>query len=253
MPSSDYKYSVSTVEKLFTIIRILAHSKTELSASKIANEMGEGRNTIHRFLGTLKQLGYAVQNPATKNYYLSYKFLGLTYDICQRDNLLDKLIPYARLYSMEYGMSCGIFLFNDTTVYTAHTVAAAGKSSINVNPCGRRLPAYASAPGRVLLSTFSDSEVIEYLENVTLVPYTDSTCINRELLLEKVQRTREDGFSVVISEISEGTFSIAFPVFNQAGMLAASLALMSRDDCSSIFEDVDTIKGIISGLSNALK
>lgn len=251
MADLSFKYPVASVEKLFSIIRILSRATGETSAADIAAQLGENRNTIHRFLRTLEQLGYAEQNPSTRKYHLSYKFLGLSYDICNTDERTNRLLPYLRMFSRQYDVSCCLYYYHGTSTYTVHTVYSPDAQS-TTNLTGCRIPTYASAPGRILLSSFSDNELDEYLKNKVLIPFTDSTIINKAELRHEILKVRQQGHVILDSELVDGSYSIGFPIYDQSDRLVGSIALITRKENASKINTPEIIQYVKEILRNAL-
>lgn len=251
MTDSNFKYSVSSVEKLFSIIRILSRSASEISAADIATQLGESRNTIHRFLRTLEQIGYAEQNPSTKKYHLSYKFLGLSYDICNTDGKTNRLLPYLRMFSRQYNVSCCLYYYCGTSTYTVHTAYPPDAQSTS-NLTGCRLPTYASAPGRILLSSFTDEKLEEYLDSKVFIPYTDSTIIEKNELRREIMKIRRQGYVILDSELVMGSYAIGFPIYDQAGRLAGSIALITMRENSTAINTPEIIEHFKEVIKNAL-
>ena len=102
-----------------------------------------------------------------------------------------------------------------------------GRGSVPLaSQAGTRLPLHATGVGKVLLA-WADSEVraqvLADLRQVT--PYTirESGRMVRELA-----DVRRSGYARTVEEMTLGTWSIAVPVFQPDGKLAASLGLVTR-------------------------
>jgi len=90
---------------------------------------------------------------------------------------------------------------------------------------GTRLPAFASAIGRVLLSGLPDNEVEAFLRNARLTRLTARTETDPARLLTLVARVRQQGWEVVDQELEEGVRSFSAPVRATGGRVVAALGM----------------------------
>jgi DNA-binding IclR family transcriptional regulator len=87
---------------------------------------------------------------------------------------------------------------------------------------GRNLPLHATAPGKVLLSSRPERDVIR-LAKLGFTAYTSHTIIRVDLLLEETARVRKRGFATAFGEHEPTVNAVAMPVFDQRGSVVAAL------------------------------
>lgn len=95
---------------------------------------------------------------------------------------------------------------------TAHTV-------------GTRLPAFATATGRVLLAALPTAAIDNFFHNNKLTALTRYTTTDEQELRIILSDTSEKGWSYVHQEREEGISSIAVPIADKTGAIVASLAI----------------------------
>ncbi|EQD41855.1 IclR family transcriptional regulator, partial [mine drainage metagenome] len=88
---------------------------------------------------------------------------------------------------------------------------------------GARLPAHATAIGKVLLAQRSPGEVAELYEGVRLQAYTERTITELPLLLGALQEIRRQGWALSDGELEEGLCAAAVPVYAPDGSLLGAL------------------------------
>ena len=88
---------------------------------------------------------------------------------------------------------------------------------------GSRLPTHCTSMGRVLLAHLTDDELATYLRRVKLAPYTNRTIVAKEQLMRAIVGVREAGFAIVDQELEIGLRSIAVPVKDYRGRVAAAI------------------------------
>jgi IclR family pca regulon transcriptional regulator len=89
---------------------------------------------------------------------------------------------------------------------------------------GSRVPAYASASGKAILSGSSDSEIRERFGTVKFERFTTQTVSTVGQLLQHIAKVRSRGFALNDEESDTGLCALAVPVKNQGGKYVAALA-----------------------------
>jgi len=89
---------------------------------------------------------------------------------------------------------------------------------------GNRRPLHAGASGKVLLA-FAPEEVRQAVLTSNLVRFTPETITQRSKLTQEIAKIVKLGYSVSISEMSDGAVAVAAPVFDVTGNIVASLSI----------------------------
>jgi IclR family pca regulon transcriptional regulator len=101
---------------------------------------------------------------------------------------------------------------------------------------GSRLPAYATAMGRVLLAGLPDAEVAAHLRATPLERLTPRTETDPRRLRAIVSAVREQGFSLVDEELELGLRSLSVPLHGVAALnLCAAAARVSVEEMHARF------------------
>jgi len=90
---------------------------------------------------------------------------------------------------------------------------------------GTRLPAYATAMGRVLLADLTAPELDRYLAKAELQPLTARTIRTAEQLRDRLDDVRRQGWAAVDQELEEGLRSFSAPVRGANGQVIAALSM----------------------------
>ncbi|MFD0070199.1 IclR family transcriptional regulator C-terminal domain-containing protein, partial [Streptomyces sp. NPDC127574] len=109
-------------------------------------------------------------------------------------------------------------LTGDEIQYTGR-VSTSRVMSVNIT-VGTRLPAYATALGRVILADLPEGQAPLPTE---LNPLTPRTITDPERLKAELDRVREAGYALVEGELEEGLRSIAVPVRDRVGRVVAAV------------------------------
>ena len=93
---------------------------------------------------------------------------------------------------------------------------------------GSRLPAWATAMGRVLLADLPPAALDQYFEQVSLDPFTPRTVTNPKELRKVIQAAGDEGYTLVDQEVEEGVRSLAVPIRTPEGKAEAALTVCSH-------------------------
>src|SRR5262249_26481644 len=89
---------------------------------------------------------------------------------------------------------------------------------------GTRLPAFATSMGRVLVAGLGAEELHRLLERASPLPkYTPKTITDPVALLREIELVRRQGWALVDQELETGLRSIAAPIVDGSGRVAAAL------------------------------
>jgi IclR family transcriptional regulator, pca regulon regulatory protein len=101
---------------------------------------------------------------------------------------------------------------------------------------GSRLPAHATAMGRVLLAGMPDDVVAAHLARTPLEALTHRTTTDPARLRAIVSAVREQGFSLVDEELELGLRSLSVPLHAPDGRAVAALNLCAAPARVSVEE-----------------
>ncbi len=104
-------------------------------------------------------------------------------------------------------------------VYVAR-VAASRIMTVSIT-IGTRFPAYATSMGHVLLAGLAAPELDAYLARTPLDRLTANTVTDPDALRTELERVRAQGYSIVDQELEDGLRSVAVPVHDRSGAIAA--------------------------------
>jgi IclR family pca regulon transcriptional regulator len=90
---------------------------------------------------------------------------------------------------------------------------------------GTRVPAYASAIGRVLLAELPEHDLDHFLDTVDLAPITALTVTDSCQLRQTLAQARKRGWAIVDQELEEGVRSAAALIRDASGRPIAALGM----------------------------
>jgi IclR family pca regulon transcriptional regulator len=211
---------VRSLERGLSVFKAFDAQHPRLTLSEVARATNLSPAAARRFLLTLVDLGYLANDGGVFSVLPSVLSLGYA----QLSNLspADIAQPYLDDVSAELRAASSLTVLDgDDTVFLARASAAQPMTlAINV---GNRLPAFATAAGRVLLAGLPDGELDAYLERVVLRPLTPFTIVHPAALRDELLKVRAQGWSLVHQELEEGVVAVAVPVRWRGGRLVGSI------------------------------
>ncbi len=90
---------------------------------------------------------------------------------------------------------------------------------------GRRSPLYAGACARSILSFLPREEIEAYIKQTELISIGSGTITDPEKLLQEIDASVQNGYTVSYSELENYTAAIGAPIFNHKRKAAAGISI----------------------------
>ena len=179
---------------------------------------------MHRHLTTLRHLGFVEQDAQTEGYRLALKLAHIGQAAADQFDLRRLAEPYM------------IRLRDLTRQTVVLSLPASGDAIVNAvfdSPnlvtisvrLGYRLPAHASAQGRVTLA-FAPLELQQRLLSRKLQALTPRTIIDPVQLRKRLARVREELYEVAMDETLLGISAVAAPILDFGNKLVGAIGIV---------------------------
>jgi IclR family KDG regulon transcriptional repressor len=210
--------------KAIDTIDAVAHAGS-VGIRELASMTGFPPSTIHRIVATLIAKQYLRQDPFTKRYSLSFRFLELGSQVQQEFNLVSIARPHLKRLMAEAKESVNLAVQDaDSAVYLDCVQSNHSMLQLFTKP-GARVPLYATAVGKTFLSRMSESELNAYLERTRLTLNTPYTRIEHSKIIEDLKQVRLLGYAVDDEEMEEGVRCVAALIYDHSGQPAAAISI----------------------------
>lgn len=219
--------STEGIQSVVLALRILEHlaqSPESIGVTALAAQMGSTKSRIYRHLQTLVQQGYIVQPEGSERYKVGSRLITLGQQVWQNNDLVGAAIHPMRELREILGHTC--ILSQQETGGVRIITAVAGKSAIEIGvKPGALLDFHNSAQGKVMLAHMSAEKRDEIL-NTPMIRSTKETITDADTLKHHLVDVRERGWATAANESAAGLNALAFPIFNETGALAGTLAIV---------------------------
>lgn len=192
---------------------------------QLSNITGYPPSTIHRITATLVDRHYFQQDPITKQYSLSFRFLELGTRVQQKIHLTSIARPHIEQLVAETRESVNLAVRDgDSMVYLDIAQSNHSMLQLFTRP-GARVPLYATGVGKLFLSKMDKSELNAYFERSNLTSFTPYTLVEKDIIIKDLKRIRNLGYSVENEEMEEGVRCVAALILDHQRKPAASISI----------------------------
>ena len=192
-----------------------------MSIAQVSHRTTISRAAARRSLHTLAKLGFVAMDD-TRHFYLRPRVLSFSHGYLSASPIAVLSQPILDRLGESLHEACSLgTLDGDEIVYLARS-ASSRIMSPNLN-VGRRLPAYCTSIGHVMLAHLPQAELDAYLARVRFHPYTVDTPNSLERLLPLVMAVRDSGFAFASQLMEPRLCTLAVPVRDAGGNYVAGI------------------------------
>lgn len=194
-----------------------------VTLTAVAEATGLARATARRSLLTLLELGYA-ETDGERLFRPTPRVLELGHAPLAGLGFTDIARPHMRELVGAVHESASLAVLDGDDIRYVERVPTVRIMSVNIT-IGTRFPAYATSMGRVLLAGLDADARAAYLAALDPRPLTRHTLTSVPALARVLEGVAESGYALVDEELEEGLRSLAVPVRDADGRVAAALNL----------------------------
>jgi len=233
--SPDY---VQSLARGLAVLRTFDRDLPRMSLAAVAARSGLSRAAARRLVLTLQHLGYVRADG--RDYTLTPRVLELGYGFLGSLNLTDLVQPLMEDLTRRVDESCSMAVLDGQSIVYVARVPVRKVMTVSLG-VGAQLPAYCTSMGRTLLAGLDEAELAGWLKACKPVHHTEHTIIDRSWLRRAIDEVRTQGFAYVEQELELGLCSIAVPVRNREGRVAAALNIGMRFDAGARTRAVEVL------------
>lgn len=215
---------VKSADRVLDIFEFLVDSGNNQTLSEISKKLRMPVSSVYALIQTLLKRKYIEKNHDSKSYKLGIKLLEIGSMYLSKLETAEVAKPTIRELRDICDETVNIAIRDDVDIiYIAKEESS--KSMRLISYVGKRLPAHATALGKVLLSSLSNKEIDKLYKGRTLSKLTSSTITNLNRLKAELEFVRKNGYSYDNEESTEGLQCFASPILNFENQIVASLSI----------------------------
>lgn len=204
------------------VVDVLARADEPLTLAQVAQGAGLNRAVARRVLLTLVEVGYV--RSRGREFTLRPRVLELGQAYRESLRLPALALPHMRELVHATGQSCSLAVLDGADIVYVQRVAGTRIVDAVIH-VGTRLPAHATAMGRVLLAALDPPALDALLTGEHLGGLTERTITDTERLRAALGRVRTDGYARVDGEFEPALTSVAAPVRDVTDRVVAAVNL----------------------------
>jgi len=216
--------TVQVIERMFTLIDVLASREEPVSLKEISERTGLHPSTAHRILNDLAT-GRFIDRPQAGSYRLGMRFLELGNLVKSRLNVRDAaLTPMRELHKqIQQPVSLSIRQ-GDEIVYIERAYSERSGMQV-VRAIGGRAPLHLTSVGKLFLAADEPQRVRSYATRTGLTGHTKNSITQLAALERELNKVRQTGVARDEEELEVGVRCMAAGILDDQGRLVAGLSI----------------------------
>ena len=223
------KPSVQVLERMFTLIDVLASREDAISLKEISEKTGLHPSTTHRILNDLT-IGRFVDRPESGSYRLGMRLLELGNLVKARLSVRDAaLAPMRNLHKLIQQPVNLSMRQGDEIVYIERAYSERSGMQV-VRAIGGRAPLHLTSTGKLFLALDDPQRVRAYATRTGLAGHTRNSITQLPILERELAKARQYGIARDNEELELGVRCMAAGVYDDQGKLVAGLSISAPAD-----------------------
>jgi IclR family pca regulon transcriptional regulator len=200
---------IQSLERGVEVLRAFTGRDLSLSVAEIAARVDLARPVVRRILLTYEHLGYAESTNGLWN--LTPRVLEIGAGYFSRSSLPEISYAYLSAVVERTGVTASVGVLDGLQVIHVARVEDHRPLPDSVR-IGNRLPAHATAVGKVLLASLPPADLDATLRGAVLEPQTPQTITDAARLRTRLDIVRGRGYDISIEELHPGQVAAAVPI-----------------------------------------
>ena len=240
------KYKVKSLEKALLILELMIDKGRNLSITEICQDLGYGKGTVHRMLGTLREHNFVHQHQSTKLYGLGSRTLSIGTPNKKENFLRKTMAPFLRELHLKCGETVNAAVNEYNQIRYIFRLESDEMLRIST-PAGARFPVHCSATGKIFLSYLTNDDIRRiHGGEEQLKKMTDRSIPTVSDLIRAIERIRKKRVAFDDEEALSGVYCVAAPVIDAKGECVAAISISTpknrvSEEKSLLFSEMTTM------------
>jgi len=213
------------LERAIAVLEAFDAEHPAMTLSEVAELTGTSRAAARRILLTLRSLGHVKSDG--REFSLTPKVLKLGWNYFASLGVDEIARPVIADLVKQINESCSMATLDLPDIVYVARVHPQRIMTIG-GGVGSRLPAAATAAGRVLLADLDDTTLQTYLATHPLQQYTPRTVTDPDAFRACLTEARTKGYSLTDQELEIGLRAVSVPITGRNGRTTAALSVSSN-------------------------
>ena len=221
--SKDESPSVA-VERALAMLEAVAHEPEGLSNAEISRKLQIPKSSASYILRTLEKQGYLNREKEGGKYRVGLKVLSLSRGALSGIDVREVALPIMRHLVEKTGLTCHLAILDGPEAVYIEKVEPPGFIRMDTW-VGRRMRVHATSVGKALVAHVAEERLEKIISERAMERRTSKTITTLARLLKELEKVRLQGYAVDDEENNLGARCVGAPIFNQQGVIEASVGL----------------------------
>ncbi|CAB4604226.1 unannotated protein [freshwater metagenome] len=218
---------VKSASRVMAILELVSTHPQGLTLSEICEKIGMPKSSTHELLSVLEHRNFLQLDH--KKFRIGIRVFELGQTASRNLDILKAIRPGLKWLSSQYSMTTQFGILEGNEVIYLSKIKNVSGISVE-SQVGSRLPAHATALGKVMLSLLPEDVLLENYSNYAFDKFTVNSCGSMEELRARIDLIKENGYAEDREEFTQGVFCLAVVVpeirTNTIGAISISMSLV---------------------------
>lgn len=210
--------------RICLVLEALVEAGAPMTPTAINQKLQLPKATIHRLCQRLEDEGWLDRDIDGKRYLPGRRLQSLATGIISFSSFSQTRTAILQRLSEQIGETCNIAIPDRNGMRYIDRVETRWPLRVQL-PIGVHVPFYCTASGKLYLSTLRKSQQRHLLKTLVLEKRAPNTITDPDVILNGLNRIRQNKIGTDNEEMAEGMVAIAVPIKDESGRLAATLAI----------------------------
>lgn len=235
---SDKKPYGKVLIKAVQILDYLSQQPESKSLTDISEMTEITLSTAHKVLDTLELIGFVTRHETKKTYSLGPRLIQIANaSFIQFDFVRDTYPALKHLFE-RVDATVNLGMLQDNEMLYVNKFSKRSSTYDSMSRIGFTQDLYCSAMGKSILANMSEEEREMYIESIELIPKTELTIIDKEVLRDEVERAKKLGYAIDNREAEDKVYCVGTVINNKFTDASYAFSIsISYDDYSKEYHD----------------
>ncbi len=224
MLGQSERYAVNSVLRAAEILQAFSLEKPTYTHAEISKKLNLNKAAVTRLLYSLERAGLVERDADNGKYTLTVKLYQIGSVYINLTGIPQAAKPHLSELARSCNESSHLSILHEFEVLYIDKVESLRPIRM-MSHVGRKLPAYCTGTGKVLLAHLSEEDLKDFFRRVRLKRYTPNTITSRSDLRAELDLIRKQGYGVDNAENEAEVKSVAAPVRDESGSIVAAISI----------------------------
>lgn len=243
--------TVQSIERAFQLLDVISNHPEGIQVTRLSEQVGLSKSTVHRLLMTLVNLNYIYQDPESEKYKMGYRIISLARHAMNSIEIIPIAKPHLQRLSADVNETIHLCIEDQGEVMYVDKIES-NQTIRMYSRVGSRAPMYCTGVGKILLSGMSEEDYEKTVASIEFIKKTEATIGSREELDREIKRVKSQQYALDNIENEAYIRCIAAPIYDNNGKIIASFSIsgptsritMERVNEELIYKVTETSKAI---------